>query len=383
MFVFIWHNKHKLRFISSIISIVTNNQIVRVNTMFRAVHVIPCENPYNKLWDSFLFFENEPASKSFLQFIYEKNYPGKEKIFAFQNTAKFIYNIKQARQYYSAALQSEILIRPLLLYYGMVSLMKAFILTQDPHYPSTTRVLQHGLTSRKIKKNEYFVGDDEIKIQKEGLLPFVHSFLSKDPLQNRYKVHELFSLLPELNGAYQKVYQNKQHLIPVNLSNFRDPLQPSTLFYLPESVLDATHRSYNSFIDYLNRHNTGQGRFSPSHLETPAGIIRLEWNNPSKFHVSENGDGFENHLFLFDYKGNFYFRFEAAPVLPEITIHFMIMYILGMLCRYETERWGEIIFSFSSEDMYMIHEFLTLSSRKFPNLIYDVLLGERHIFQTS
>ena len=350
--------------------------------MFRAVQTILCENPYNKLWDSFLFFENEPISKTFLQGIYQKKQPEKCKTLAFQNTAKFIYNIKQSRQYYAAAMQSEILIRPLLLYYGMVSLLKAFILTQDPFYPATTRVLQHGLTSRKIKKNQYSVGEDEIKIQKEGLLPYVYSFLTNKPLENRYKVHELFALIPELQTSYQKVYQ-KGNLIPVNLSAYYDFQHPSTLFYLPESVLDYTHRSYHSFIDYLNRYNTGESYFAPSPLETPGGIISIKWNHPLQQKVTENGNGFENQLFVADYKGNFHFLISPTAVLPEITTHFMIMYILGMLCRYETERWGEIIFSFSSEDMYIIHEFLSISSRKFPNMIYDVLMKERNIFQMS
>jgi hypothetical protein len=350
--------------------------------MFRGVQTILCENPYNKLWDSFLFFENEPVSKSFLQGIYQKEHPEKYRTLAFQNTAKFIYNIKQARQYYTAAMQSEILIRPLLLYYGMVSLLKAYILTRDPFYPATTRVLQHGLTSRKIKKSQYSVGDDEIKIQKEGLLPYVYSFLTNKPLESRYKVHELFALIPELQTSYQKVYQ-KENLIPVNLSAHYDFQHPSTLFYLPESVLDYTHRSYDSFIDYLNRYNTGESYFSPSPLESPGGIIRIQWNHPLQQKVMDNGNGFENQLFLVDYKGNFHFLLHPTVALPEITTHFMIMYILGMLCRYETERWGEIIFSFSSEDMYIIHEFLSISSRKFPNLIYDVLMGERHIFQMS
>ena len=47
--------------------------------MFRAVQTIPCENPYNKLWDSFLFFENEPASKSLLQLAYQSNTLAKKK----------------------------------------------------------------------------------------------------------------------------------------------------------------------------------------------------------------------------------------------------------------------------------------------------------------
>ena len=99
--------------------------------------------------------------------------------------------------------------------------------------------------------------------------------------------------------------------------------------------------------------------------------------------VRESGNGFENQLFCCDYKGNFFYniKWDKKYTVSEIEIHYMIMYILGMLCRYETEKWGDIVFSFTSEDMYVIQEFLTISARKFPNMIYDLLLGERHIFQ--
>ncbi|QYY42819.1 YaaC family protein [Aneurinibacillus thermoaerophilus] len=352
--------------------------------MYQVVHTIMCENPTKKMWDSYLYFESEPTTKAFLQQTYEKLNIPKANVYAFQNASKFIYYIKQARQYYVSAVNSDLLVQPLLLYYGMVSLLKAYILTRDPDYPSNTRVLQHGVTSRKIKKNYYSLAEDEVKVQKEGLLPYLHSFLSKENLKEKYRIQSLLAVIPELQPAYQKLYKQTS-LIPVSLSSHRNYEKLCTIFYLPESVLDKVHLTYNGFIHYLNRYNEGQGVFLPSSLEVPKGIIRLEWHHPNQIHVTESGDGFANKLFLHDYKGNFFYKIkmETDYNISEIVNHYMIMYVLGMLCRYETERWGEIVFSFMSEDMYMIQEFLTLSARKFPNLVYDLLLEERHIFQTD
>ncbi|WP_162142488.1 YaaC family protein [Aneurinibacillus terranovensis] len=350
--------------------------------MFRTVHIIPCENPYEKMWDSFLYFESEPTTKQFLFRIYEHTHHKKGMVYAFQNTSKFIYYVKQARQYYIAAVNSDILVRPLLLYYGMVSLLKAYVLTQDPDYPSHSKVLQHGVTSRKIKKSRYSFAEEEVKIQKEGLLPYVHSFLSKETLSDKYLIQDLLSLIPELQLAYQKLY-NKSSLINVSLSSDYDFRHQTTVFYLPDRILDAAHLTYTSFIHYINRFNEGSSFVSASSHKAPHGLVCFEWTHPSGNHVAENGNGFENSLFTQDYKGNFYFKINNEKKLHEITNHYIVMYVLGMLCRYETERWGEIIFSFASEDMYIIHEFLTVSCRKFPNLLYDLLLGERHIFQAT
>jgi len=94
---------------------------------------------------------------------------------------------------------------------------------------------------------------------------------------------------------------------------------------------------------------------------------------------------FNHPLILQDYKGNYYYRYIDDPnlILPEIIIEFLIMYNLGILCRYDTELWCEIIFNFSSEDIYIINEFINLSLRKFPNLILNNLFDEFIIFKKN
>ena len=45
-------------------------------------------------------------------------------------------------------------------------------------------------------------------------------------------------------------------------------------------------------------------------------------------------------------------------------VYNILMYVLGMICRYDTELWGELLFTFTSKDKYIIEEFLQLSARK-------------------
>jgi hypothetical protein len=351
--------------------------------MMKRIHRITCENPMEKLWSMFLFFESEPHVKTFLEENYVRHFGQDAAKFAFQNTHKFIYYIKQGKEYYAAGLNSNILVKPLLLYYGMVSLLKAVILTSDPNYPAHTRVLQHGATSRKLKKLEYSFSEDEVKVQKEGLFPLVAQLLGcHEMIGEKYKIRDLLSIIPELRESYEKTYQEVR-LHPLHISQHIDFSSPVTIFYLPEILLDDYHLSYDSFIHFLNRYNEGKARFAHHEIETPRGIIRIKWDHPDKIHVAENPTGFENSLFLQDYKANHYFINQRSHLnIPEITAHYMLMYILGMLCRYETELWGEIIFSFTSEEMFIINEFLNISQRKFPNLILNLLFDERFIFET-
>jgi hypothetical protein len=102
------------------------------------------------------------------------------------------------------------------------------------------------------------------------------------------------------------------------------------------------------------------------------------------FSVGVQGGQDHHPLFLYDFSGRPYLRFphEGGLLVPEISVHYMIMFVLGMLCRYETERWGEMILTFASHDTFLINEFLNVSMRKFPNLILDQLCQERNIFYT-
>lgn len=277
--------------------------------MAKKVQRIVCENAYEKMWDTYVYFESEPTTKTFLEDIYLKQKFEESKRLAFQNTPKFIYFIKQSREYFNAAKQSHILVKPLLVYYGMMSLIKSVVLTMDPHYPSNTSVLRHGITTRKIKKLDYIFNEDEIKIQKEGLMPHFYQLLTeKEHWPNhKYKVKELLSLIPELQESFCRSFGSP----PIGASfvaGHRDLETGNTVGQMPD---------YNK-------------------------------NNPS--------------------------------FLPETVVHYLLMYNLGMLCRYETELWGEIIFSFSSGDMFMINEFINVAIRKFPNLILNMLFDEVLIF---
>lgn len=349
----------------------------------RKINLLESENPDRKMWDTYIFLENEPSCKSLLMEHYKQQGITEDAHrLAFQNTDKVIYLIKQAREYYLTASTSHILVKPLLLYYGMVSLVKALLLTHDPYYPRHTRLLKHGVTTKKLKPKNYRFRDDEIRIQKEGLFPLFLHLISEDrDYLNKYRVQDLLALLPEVNKAYQRLYEH-QTMVPVHLSNRIQLEERMTTLYLPDTVLDTLHVTYSGFISFLNRYNTGSSVFSESHHQTPRGIFQIQWEHPKYVHVNDSPNGFENRLFMQDYKGNFYFLLihDREKLLPEETIHLMLMYVLGMLCRYETDLWGDLIFSFASEDMYIINEFLQISARKFPNLILNLLMQEKFIF---
>ncbi len=346
----------------------------------KPIHRIYSENPYQKMWDTFVYFESEPTTKQFLQMIYEKTDKNHGYKHAFANTSKFIYFIKQGKEYFFSASKSDLLVKPLLIYYGMMSLLKAVILTRDPNYPSRSGVLRHGLTTRKLKKSNYQFHDDEIKIQKDGLLSLYYTLITEKPINdiegNKYKIKELLSLLPELHESYQRLYQ-EQIIYPIF---FTKPLSPSkNEFKISSSILSLYQEDSSQLLHALNRYSNHKNHpFTLVSEQTD--YLTFVWMKSDNITTVST---FQHPMFTLDYKGRSYLRpfKENSFFLPEMMIDYMLMYNLGMLCRYDTELWGEIIFSFASEDMYIINEFVNLTLRKFPNLILNALFDQFIIFE--
>ena len=348
----------------------------------RLIRKIFSENPYQKMWDTFVFFESEPTTKEYLHKKYTGNNFTDGFKYAFLNTSKFIYFIKQAKEYFFSAEKSNILVKPLLIYYGMMSLIKALILTKDPTYPNRTGVLRHGITTRKIKKSNYKFHDDEVKIQKEGLLPWFFSIYtqkSSDKIEgNKYKIKELLSLLPELSESYRRLL-NEQCIYPLEIKT----LESNTLeISVSKNILKFYNGDEKKLLTQLNGYSKKDKLQFKFNGFNPSGLIIITWSSDVVSPLTYTNI-FNSPLIIQDIKGNYYLRplKDTRFLLPDIMIDYMLMYNLGMLCRYETELWGEIIFSFGSEDMYIINELLNLTLRQFPNLVLNDLFDEFLIFE--
>jgi len=334
---------------------------------------IPTEQPYRKLWDMYVYFENEQTTSEFLKKRYMERGldPREASKQVYHATPKFLFAIKQAREYYRAAEACDILTKPLLLYYGMMALGKALITSQDPEYPSTTSVLRHGLSTRKLKRDDYQFADDEVRVQKDGIFNVLHGTLSGPEFENqqRFRMKDLLAVIPELMPAYTRLYGLPQVCLLGECTQ-----GPKPAWHVPRAFVSGTNRTREELLDLLNRHGGESVRVAPADDREEPGMFRL----------FVDGAADEHPLLLHDFAGQKHLRYphEGDLVLPEISIHYMIMFVLGMLCRYETERWGEMILTFSSHDTFLINEFLNVSMRKFPNLILDKLCAERNLFYT-
>ncbi|SFE63774.1 YaaC family protein [Alteribacillus iranensis] len=90
---------------------------------------------------------------------------------SYTNTSVFHYEWLIGKNYWYEGMNASLMVKPLLLFYGLTHLLKGLVLLHDAYYPTNSEVLAHGVTTRKRKKKGYRFIEDEIKIQKKGFFP--------------------------------------------------------------------------------------------------------------------------------------------------------------------------------------------------------------------
>ncbi|MCM3720270.1 YaaC family protein [Fictibacillus phosphorivorans] len=312
------------------------------------------------VWSMFDMFFSSQKTQQFLANQYKKHELQDSNGKSFDNTYGFIYYIEHGKKYYNLADQAPVELKPVLLFYGMTQLMKACILCNDPDYPDSSSVLAHGLSTRKRKKRSYEFLNDEVKVQKSGL--FNHfcekMFHMKHIEGEKFMMNDLLSTLPELTPLYKQmtgvIYQMK--LIK----------ESNDTFLLSKEAADFLHMSADRFEEYMN------SMFSSK--------IKLEVKDENDYRllVKERLIPFDCaplHYHLAE--DTYYFPVDRdllqMSVLNELMVHYVLLYNLSMISRYDTEWWSELFHTYTSQELPFINQFLRVTGEKIPYLFGQLL----------
>lgn len=320
-------------------------------------------------WDTLLFFETEPTARKYLARCYQNEKQENPDRLAFQQSTRFLYLWRQARLLYSTAAKADLSIQPLLLFYGCTCLLKGMLITRDPAYPQNSRVLQHGVTTRKVKRSPYVLIEDEIRPQKEGFFSHLAQRFHLTPLQDRYLVHDLFISLAEMSDIYAHFTDQHPHWVPLELSSVTPgkgasfAAVPCYHIIFPETAEGPLAYSSDTFIQYVRRFAPDAVSFEMMDQEIGRGKKMVL----PQFALSQ----LEQHPLFYhrDHKLFFWNGSTEFLPLPQWASHYLLLFLLGMLCRYETEWWGEITMSHSMAERYVIERFLAHHMSTFPSLI--------------
>ncbi|TCW39368.1 YaaC-like protein [Laceyella sacchari] len=351
----------------------------------QSIKLIRTENPDRWLWSAFMPFQNEETARRYLMDVYSRAQAEHPDRLAYRNVPAFTSYMNQAvALIQDSGRSNQPWSRPILLYYGMMSMFKAWLLTRMPDYPQNATVLRHGLSTRKRKRSGFRFVEDDIRIQREGLFPLVAEALHL-PIQTgeSFTAKDLFGFIAELQPTYRFLF-GQESLIPVIFSHSGDDI----LLHIPERVQDSFHCSAERLADKLNR--VGSIPFSAVESGKTAGHLTLrvtiDPSSPTLCTAESVWLNIQHPWFYEDKKGDHYLWLgngrPLAPI-PELLAHLMLLFSLSMLCRYDPPLWGEIMLDNQHAEQILINELLDLVPRKFPQLMLAIFTGEKAVLRVE
>ncbi|WP_164670572.1 YaaC family protein [Virgibacillus doumboii] len=309
----------------------------------------------------YTYLQSQETAQKYLYDCYQKLDNVDAAVKSYENCTKFMYYLNHGKQFYDNGRRLDTLLQPILFFYGMIHLLKANLLTLRPNYPESTAILAHGVSSRKRKKKDYSFMQDEVKIQHNGLFPYFseHLFSIKKTPNEKMKMNYLFALVPEMSALFKLQDQQKMTIIG-NVGTKE--------LHFPARILDNYHLTKKSFIQRIRSY------LPPiEQTETTKASISVYLSNPFKKVTAPFFTDKANEKIYFPL-----YREYFSPV-SEVMIHYLLLYNLSMLCRYESEWWGELLAEKPDADYPFIKHFLKTTGEKIPLLLGKELLHKSEI----
>lgn len=278
-------------------------------------------------------------------------------------------SLSQAFEYFKLSVNASLQVSPLLLYYGATNLIFGSISLINGEL---IKIKNHGMKLSKFSSDER-IGKIKFKLvdKESGGLSAYLKGVGLDPniffTRDEWTFEELSSSLIELVDDFIEIYgQEKSHVIPIkevvleNETQFRVDLD----FYNYENVTRLLNSipefSKNYFPTETNRKNEL--------------IIRKKINGATIHETSTIGQKF----FLVGY-----IKEKQTIDFPYFIIFLMVLYILGMLCRYHPEFWNPFVERDPTGERNFVEKFIRIVRRQLPNLMLDIITEERNIYSLN
>jgi|SRR5690625_4730652 len=301
------------------------------------------------------YLQSQQTAQQFLRQCYKKINVTDAETKSYENCNAFMYYLEHGQQFYDSGKKGKPLLQPILYFYGMVHLIKACLLAKRPDYPESTMMLAHGVSTRKRKKRDYTFMQDEVKLQLHGLFPYFseHLFSIRSFPFEKVKMHDLIALIPEIAPLFHFKKQEKLAIIGVG---------DSSVLEFPISLLDNYHLTVRSFVNriqtYLPKITDKKSNQSSIHIE----LVRPLTTSFGPFFMH----GIDRTI-------HFPVSREHFLHISEVMVHYLILYNLSMLSRYETEWWGDLLATKPDIDYPFITQFLHITSEKVPYMLWQEL----------
>jgi len=326
-----------------------------VSAQNRPLRAIATDNPITEMWSMLSFFESCFNVESYLKEKFGSSITNIGEI-----SSNIALSMKAAREYYKAAEEVSILTGPLLLFYGMSALSKVlFGTTHGKESPSRS----HGL--QEVEGWNGISSDLSVRILKDGTFPQFHGCFWKESFRNQvFSLKELFSLVPELKVGFETVYKEKSKALKVE----------RILYGI--SLIDSELQEYSDLEDLIMSIPNIDKRYGKT-LQRTGNRIHLYCVNREVPDPTVRAISGEEYIVLPLKKGT------LTVIVPEMSLHYLIAYLLGMFSRYHLKEWAELVEGEKSGEIYIIQKFLDTTKRMFPNMILNEMHNRNFLFTST
>jgi hypothetical protein len=297
--------------------------------------------------------------------------------------------VRQAREYFRVARSSGLLTRPVLLYYGMVSLGKLLFLLDSTHAWDMDKieVLEregHGLAqhdARQKNTDGYSLEEGKIRVvgvknretgtmQPRGVFPRLAELVcpgaSTRWLDKRVPIKQLLRAVPQLDLMMVQAFGDKDGYsgLYAEVAGYAIPESQSRDYRL---VIDVEANRVTSPREVQQRIPYLDARQYPVTLSEYQPDMRYELRasvgDLAKVIVREE---LSDHIVTIP-PGMLGSRFDS------ILAHYMLMYGLSIVARYKPNRWARILEGKYSPLLPVLERLMFISERWWPNLLLNRL----------
>jgi hypothetical protein len=279
----------------------------------------------------------------------------------------------QGKELFRHAEASSWLTKPLLLYYGMLSVVKSGLVFRFPDYFLDPKNLGHGIGAGARVKTDINFEKEYVTIQKDGLYPLARQALGQDtfPSGTRITLHNILTTLPDADASYRLVCGKQGE--PINYLKlwgnlvYRDPTDQRVRvgFHLTQALMDSVSSRLPAEITE---------NFDVQRAKEPTAIryefrSKQTWENEAEAAFARLPEAITTTL-----DQNF------AMILPievegkmysvgELELMYLMTFYLSSLARYQPHLWMRMHSGAHDLTVLLCQDILRSSENKFLDLV--------------
>jgi hypothetical protein len=358
----------------------------------RQLSFIRSENKNRSVWQYLKRYQ----SVDFVRMRLQVDYPNMSSSLREKKARHIADCIRQGGAYFASASASDPSIKPLILYYGMLSLAKALMLLGDNNLTLDDDVLKqeglntHGLSHGTKNPTDKAIRDDDIKILEE----FCYTSSRNNTSTVFSLLHECWSNAKPSSGLRFEV-GDLASMHPSSWRSYADYTGRAPKYFSASSTFRTTARGHEQFLSFK-----GTFDFQAYQNAIPAGahgntffegkMPRLAILYDRDTHYSPYGyvskqipTSLEEYQAVYRTSTGESYTMQDANVgipLHPIEVEFVMLFILGSLTRYAPQKWLRNVMFESGDSMFVIEGFINSVVLSFPKMVLEELDNRDYTF---